>query len=179
MAIADPLLAGSPLHGPGSAGASMPGSCQGVWVTANTDARTQISTFDPGAITAETFRWVQVPNGTTRLLLRGKTPQGTTATGTSPVVKIIGVFGPLTDGAPADGVPVMRLDNADANATGITVTLGGDGTTVLSDATWDYGNPTTLDGYDHKGASYVGLLVITAASITADAAVPLEIMFLN
>lgn len=158
---------------------TIPGSLKGNWITANDDARTAQSTLDVGAITDSTFKWVEVPAGATRFLLRGLTPQGTTATGTSPIVRLIGVYGPLTSNAPADGVRVMRIDNADADATGITVTLGGDGTGVLSDATWDYGDPTTLDGYDCKGAWYIGVQVITAASITASAAVPLEVLFLN
>lgn len=178
MAIGTAQKAGGVAKGAGVQ-VTVPGSFRSTWIQANDDARTAQSTLDVGGITDSTFKWVEVPYGATRALIRGRTPAATTATGTDPVVRIIGVYGNLTSNAPADGVPVMRLDNADADAAGITVTLDDDGTTVLNDDTWDYHNPTTLDGYDLKGAWYVGIQVVTAASITASAAVPIDILFLN
>lgn len=135
------------------------------------------------------FHWVRVPELATRLLVRGKVDAAATTISTAPVVWIVGAHGgdPSTTTNNFTDTPgattfakYTRLDNADQDATGITLTLCVT-TQGMEDASYVYGNPYNLDGFDLKGARYVGLMVATAASVTGGAAnaAYAEFAFLN
>lgn len=118
----------------------------------------------------------------TRLLLRVKYPVAATVS-TNPIVRLYGIWpGPGTahDAPLADDgtFRVMRLDNVDNNAAGVTITISTG--TDIRDTTYGYSDCPSLDGYDLKGAPMALVLVETAAATSASAAeVVLEAMALN
>ena len=155
------------------------GSVKGLWIVANDNAETAQTSgdeLDPLAIDDETFHWVQVPEGATRALVRAKIDDEATVS-TSPTFFLMGAYGGDPSDSNAKGVTFMRLDNADADAEAVTLTIE-TGANVVTDGTWDISNPVDLDGYDLKGAWYIGLIVDTAASVSTGT-VPIEVMFLN
>lgn len=166
-----------------SGAATVPCSAKGDWIIANDDAETAQSATDllrPAAIDDSVFHWVKVGPNATRVLVRARQAVGATVT-TSPVVRVIGVYGTTSDGATFadDGtVRFLRLDNADWNATGVTLTLVSSGTGLNRDATYAYTDVSTLDGYDLKGCMYVGIAVETAANVNSGT-VPIEVLFIN
>ena len=103
MAIGDPIEAAREQRGPGSQTVQV-ASCKGNWVQINDDARTTQDTLDLGGITSSTFHWRKVPDGVTRIHVAGRTPAATTTITTSPIIRIVGVWGELSDGAVPDGV---------------------------------------------------------------------------
>lgn len=160
-----------------------PASAGSTWIIANDDAETAQASTDllrPAATDDATFHWVKAGPGCTRVLVRARQAVAATVT-TSPVVRVMGAFGdPDGDGAFADDgtVRFLRLDNADFNATGVTLTLVSSGTGLNRDTTYAYTDVSTLDGYDLKGSQYVGILVETAANVNSGT-VPVEILFAN
>lgn len=160
-----------------------PASVKGTWTIANDDAETAQSATDllvPAGIDDSTFHWVEVHPGATRVLVRARMAVGATVT-TDPIVRIIGAFAdPASDGSYANDGSVMflRLDNADWNATGVTLDLTSSGSTMNSDSVYAYSDVTTLDGYDVKGSWYIGVAVETAANVNSGT-VPVQVLFLN
>lgn len=158
-------------------------SANGDWIVANDDAETAQSATDllrPAAIDDSVFHWVKVGPNATRVLVRARQAVGATVT-TSPVVRIIGAFGSIaSDGTFADDgtVRFLRLDSADWNATGVTLTLVSSGTGLNRDTSYAYTDVSTLDGYDMKGANYIGIAVETAANVNSGT-VPIEVLFIN
>lgn len=163
---------------PGSVQVTAPGSALSAWTTAYDDAETVTGqTLNHTAITDSVFHWVEVPSGCTRVLVRAKYAVGATVT-TSPIIYVVGGWGPLNENgsAPTDGTfRTMRLDTTDSNGTGITLTLVSSGTGQIVDGTYAYSDPPSLDGYDLKGAKYVGIVVATAANVNSGT-VPIEIL---
>lgn len=147
-----------------------PASTKGLWSTANSDAETAQSAGEilrPLSATASTIVWLRVHPSVTRVLMRLRYDTGATYT-TAPVVRLFGVFFPDAIQANAfadDGtVHVMRIDNVDSGAAGITI--AGDATNDIRDTTYKYTDPTTFDGYDLRGASHVAAFIETAANIS-------------
>lgn len=163
-----------------------PASAKATWITANDDAETAQSAGDllaPAAIDDSVFHWVKVGPGVTRVLIRARQAIAATVT-TSPVVRVYGLWSDDeevsgafdTDGT--GGVRCLRLDNADANASGVTLTLVTSGTGLMQDSAYAYTDVPTLDGYDLKGAPFVGVAVETAANVNSGT-VPIEVLFVN
>jgi hypothetical protein len=114
----------------------------------------------------------------TRLVVRMKYTAGTTV-GTNPVFRFYGVYGKFDNGAFADDgtVYALRIDNADANATGVTITASTGA--QIRDTTYEYTDPLPdLTGWDLMGAHYVLALIETAGSITSGTGT-LQAMVLN
>lgn len=154
------------------------GSVRGVWQTMQADATSAATGLDIGALTDASHGWVDVPPGTTRLVLAARLTAAHTGTTTSPVVRVWGAWAGFDGLAPDDGAEILRIDSTDADGAGFTITIDPDESTVSSDGTYEYHNPTTWDGYDLRGASAVFVQVITAAAITGGAA-DIRGMFLN
>lgn len=163
-----------------------PVSVRGLWQVANSDLETADSATNllkPHLVTRADVYWLRTPTGATRVLMRGRNDAAATTFTTDPVVRIIGAFPTkpgreaevaITDsgfsGTPGDAnhAEFMRLDNADAGATGITLDHSATGN--IEDASYEYTDLPDLTGYDLKGATYVGMLVETAAAVTGGAA---------
>lgn len=180
MAIGTFVSANPAQSGPNVTVASVKGS----WITANDDAETAQSATDllvPAGIDDSVFHWIVVGPGATRALIRARALVGATVT-TDPVVRLIGAYGKINaDGSFAnDGtVKFLRLDNADANAAGLTLDLISSGANTLRDATYQYSDVLpSLDGVDLKGAHYVGVAVETAANVNTGT-VQVELLLLN
>ena len=166
-------------------------SARGNWVTVNDDAETAQSAtmlLRPASITDSTFHWMEVRDGATRCLVRARQAVGATVT-TSPVIRVIGAYGtsiasdgswPNTSAAAIAGDPLfLRLDNADWNAAGLTLTLVTSGTGLNRDNDYAYTDVMPdLTGIDMKGCSWVGVMVETAANVSAGT-VPIQILLLN
>ena len=161
----------------------IPSSLKGVWTTAHDDSETAQSATEllyPASIDDSGFHWIEVPHCASRVLVRAVMTKTATVT-TSPVVRVVGAYGTVaSDGSFAtDGTAqFLRLDNVDANAVGVTLTLVSSGASLLQDATYAYSDPPTLEGYDLRGAKYVGILVETAANLSAGT-VPVQVLLLN
>lgn len=165
-------------------------SARGNWVVINDDAETAQSATDllrPAAIDDAVYHWCEVRDGATRCLVRARMAVGATVT-TSPVVRLVGAYGQITsDGsfpntsaaAVARNPLFLRLDSADWNAAGFTLTLVTSGTGLNRDNDFAYTDiMPDLDGYDLKGANYVGIMVETAANVDTGT-VLVEILLLN
>lgn len=180
------------------------GSVRGLWQLINIDLETADTAglLSPYLITRAAFIWLKVPDGAVRCLIRGRNDAVATTFTTDPVVRMIGAF-PTLPGREADkaivdsgfsGTPgqtnhaeFLRLDSIDANAAGVTIDFSA--TTNLEDATYEYTDVPAangeglggLTGFDLKGATYVGMMVETAASVTGGASnvVRGEVLFLN
>jgi hypothetical protein len=168
--MAAPVHIGLPTQA-GGAGVTHPGSTFTDWQTIHNDLT---ATAETGAVLLRPLTYAgtnvapgKMPPGATRFLLRGRYPQASTLT-TSPVVRLYGVWGtPTAAGVFADDgtVLAMRLDNVDANAAGVTVTIGT--TADLRDTTYRYTDVIDLTGFDAKGAWYILALTETAGVISA------------
>lgn len=159
-------------------------SGKGSWIVANDDAETAQSATDllrPAGIDDDVFHWVKVGTNVTRALVRARMAVGATVAG-NPIVRVIGAYGtPDTSGAFADDgtVRFLRLDNADANAAGLTLTLASSGTGLMQDGTYAYSDPMPdLTGIDLKGCNYVGVAVEDNADVNSGT-VPIQLLFLN
>ncbi len=189
-------VAGTSSSGPGTLVHTA--STQSGWIVANSDLQTADSATNllkPQLVTRAAVTWLRVPDGATRFLLRGRNLATMSATGTpAAVVKLFGVSshvgGPDTTLASTAttspwatsptakfGGTFMCLDNADAGATGITLTFATTGN--LEDATYEYTDLPDLTGYDCKGCSWVGVLVATACAVTGSATVEAMVKFIN
>jgi len=153
-----------------------PGSAMGDWTVLYDDATTASGATDylyPSAIDDSVAHRVVVPAGCTRVLIRAGYDAGADVFNTQPIVRLTG-----TD---SNGVP-LRIDNADANAAGVTLTCEAVSAVVATGAVAGtdtaYSNVSTLDGYDLKGCRYLYVTVATAADIL-DGAVQLEVPILG
>lgn len=157
---------------------------KGTWIVCNTDCRTAQTAgmlLNPSSITSASFHWVAVPEGVRTVYVRARYPVATSGITTSPVIRVWGAYrngGEISAAGvmPSDGsVLTARLDNASWSASGITVTLN-----VSNDHTDDsyfYSSLTSATGYSVLGADYIGIPVSTASSITASAAVEVQVLF--
>lgn len=167
---------------------AIPGSVTGDWTTIHSDASATASTqaLTPLSETSANVKWLKVPNRVVRVLVRCRYPTGASSLVTSPVIKLYGAWPGVgataatkteppfaTDGT----VKIMRLDNVDSGAAGVTVTL--DFTNDIGDATYKYSDPTSLDGYDLKGAAWIACLVTTAGAATGFTTPIIEVLGLN
>lgn len=155
-------------------------SVKGKWTVMQTDITSAAAGFGINALTDADHFWVRVPDGARALIPAVRTSADHSATVTEPVIRIWGLWGTIAKGSvqPDDGSTIRRVDAADADAAGITLSLDTNGTTVPNDATYDYKNPPTWDGYDVRGAEWVLVQVITAGDLTATSA-DIQGMFLN
>jgi uncharacterized protein YjbI with pentapeptide repeats len=167
-------------------------SVRAQWVVINSDLETAdtANLLSPHNVTRSAFNWIPVPSGATRILYRAKAPAAGAVT-TSPVVRLVGAFpslpgrdaevkikdsGMSTTPGDLNHCEFLRLDNVDANAAGVTLSMST--TTNIIDATFEYSDPADLTGVDLKGATYVGMLVETAGNV-AGGAVLGQVLFLN
>jgi hypothetical protein len=100
---------------------------------------------------------IAVPQGCTRMWLRGAVSTDATTMTTDPIVVIVGADG--------NGIP-ERLDSADSNATGVTIDFQVAATTFTADSKLWTDVLGGDAGYDLKGNRTVYILVATAAVIT-------------
>ncbi len=159
-----------------------PCSVSGNWVTlhadleqaadASTELTQVLTTNNTGA------RFLKVPPFATRMIARVKY----TTAGTSPTNPVVRFYG--SDVWSATGVIdlstpsiLMRLDNADNAAAGLTFTMTT--ATDVADSTYSYSNPMpSLTGIDLQGCVAVLPIVTTAAALTSGT-VELQVRFLN
>jgi hypothetical protein len=150
----------------------IPGSCRGQWtdIISNIEASAESAgvLLRPLSATSSYIVPAQVVVGT-RIKFRMKYTAGATV-GTNPVVRIYAMCGSLTNAGlfNDDGtVFTERIDNADANAAGLTITSATG--SQLRDTAYEYTDtyPADLTAYDLQGAWYVFALIETAAAITA------------
>lgn len=172
------------------------GSARGQWVTINADCKqvqTSAHVLNITGVSSDAYLyWIEVPPGVTRMLLRAKLPVAVTAVTQAPVIRVVGVWraadaSAITDAGavPSDTtILTMRLDNATADATGVTLmattaAAGVNANVFQNDATYYYGNPIDLTGYDLLGCDWVAVPVITAMTTTGAGACPIDALFLN
>lgn len=162
-------------------------SVKSSWIVChdNLKATAETSTvlLTPWNTATSAAHWVKIPDACTRVLIRARCLVGISSVSTQPVVKLY-----VTDGTPnssgaISGTPtasnfgeITRIDNADALAAGLTLTLATTGTN-LEDATYAYSDPYDLTGFDCKGGSY--FLMLTSTATNADVAVVGQCRFLN
>ena len=159
------------------------------WFVAHDDAGDTAATaaelLHPFSEASSNVHWILVPEFATRLYIRGRTTSTLATVTTNPVVRIYGASHDPADAAStATATKIMRLDNADAAAAGITLTFVASRAGMLNDGTNYFTNymPATLgwtSGYATGGAKYIGVLVETAAVLVTDVAHPIEVMFLS
>lgn len=160
------------------------------WIVANDDASTAQTgkTLTPAAITDSTFHWVKRGNAS-KMLMRALLETTGATVSTSPAVYVMGMWGQLAQPegdvyGPVAGARFMRLDNADSNASAITLTVVQDGTNLIFSSnaggtdTVPASDPNSLTPIELKGCDYVGVVVVTAASVSAGA-VPIEILLMQ
>jgi hypothetical protein len=103
---------------------------------------------------------------------------------TSPVVFVYAVYPTVGGPDSVDDGLLWRVDNADPNGTGLTLTLpASPANTNMTEQTIDgttyrYGSTVSLDGTDLKGARWALVVVSTAASIT-DGACDVEALVID
>ena len=174
-------MAGVPVRGNAKAQARSftPISTGATVVQCHDDARTAQSAgelLQPASISSTLLRWVKRGADITRVVVFAAQPVGATVT-TSPIVRVIGAFGvdgsevsPSNDGTFSNtgSVRFVRLDNAQASAAGMTLTLSSSGANLMRDASRAYTNPAPdLDGIDLRGCDWFAVLVQTAAAYSA------------
>lgn len=151
------------------------------FIVANEDTSTAQSATDllrPGGIDDSFFHWVRLAPGVTRVFVRCRYDDGTSAVATSPIVRVFGaLFDPQATTEASN--KFRRLDNVDWNAAGVTLTLVANGTGVHHDGTNYYSDEATLSGYDALGCKYVGVAIETASGITPDTNPVVEIFGVN
>ena len=160
-------------------------SAKGSWVIVNDNASTAQTAGDELLITAiddSAFHWCKVGEHVTRFLVGARIDDGVTTITTSPTVYIVGVWGEYneTSNTWTSIDRVMRLDADTWAASATTLTLLA-ASALSKDGTYAYTNPIDRDGYDLKGAPYVGVIVDTAASVSggADAVVAIQVLGIN
>lgn len=158
-----------------------PASVKGDWtvVHANLSATAESSTvlMRPSSYSNANVYPARIHDGATRVTLMARYDDAVSTVTTSPVVRVYGIFGPENAVSEAGVIDetkaiVRRLDNADSNAAGITLTLetlASAGT--IQDGTYMYSNElaSSLDGIDLRGARWLLVLTETAASISGGA----------
>lgn len=160
---------------------SFPASVKGAWVVAHDDlsATAESSTvlMRPGSYSNTSVHPIRIHDAATRVTLRARYDDAVSTVTTSPIVRVYGVYG-NDDAVSSAGVidetkaSLVRLDNADSNAAGITLTLETAASAgCLNDGTYLYSNElaSSLDGIDLRGAKWLLVLTETAASISGGA----------
>eukprot|EP00914_Ancora_sagittata_P009931 GHVO01018897.1.p2 GENE.GHVO01018897.1~~GHVO01018897.1.p2 ORF type:complete len:173 (-),score=28.94 GHVO01018897.1:233-751(-) len=144
-------------HGGASVQQVAAGSVKSDWTAANTSLQT-VNTdalLNIGTSTDyTTVSPIEVPDGATRVFLRGAVSTDATAFTTAPVVVLVGVD--------KNGIPQRVDDPDDSNGTGITLTFTGAGVFTADSMYW---TEVTSD-FDCLGYETIYVLVSTAASIT-------------
>lgn len=158
-------------------------SAQGDWMTVNDNASTAQTAGDElniSAIDDATFHWVKVGSHVTRVLIGARIDDAVTTITTSPTFFLVGVWGDWNESTNSwNSIDrVMRLDAAAWATTPTTLTLLA-AASLSKDGTYAHTNPTTLDGYDLKGAPYFGVIIDTAASISGGANTVVEVQALG
>lgn len=160
-----------------------------TWIVANDDASTAQTgnALTPDAIADSTFHWVRRGHAS-KMLMRAVMTEGTATVTTDPQVLVMGMWGTLSENegtyAPNIGARFLRLDNVDAAASSITLDIVDGGSNLLNSSNAagdDYvpvSDPNSLTPIDLKGCDYVGILVTTAASVSAGT-VPIEILLMQ
>jgi hypothetical protein len=170
-----------------------PASVKGDWaiVHANLSATAESATvlMRPSSYSNANVYPARIHAAATRVTLMARYDDAVSTVTTSPRVRVYGVYGP-DDAVSEAGVIdetkaiVRRLDSADSNANGITLTLetaASEG--CINDGTYLYSNElaSSLDGIDLRGAKWLLVLTETAASVSggANTVVACEAMLLN
>ena len=160
-----------------------------TWIVANDDASTAQTgkALTPKWITDATFHWVKRGNAS-KMLMRAVMTDGTATVTTDPQVLVMGMWGTLSDNegayTPDAGARFLRLDNVDAAASSITLDIATSGANLLNSSNVagdDYvpvSDANSLTPIELKGCDYVGILVTTAASVSAGT-VPIEILLMQ
>lgn len=158
------------------------GSGRGVWVTAVADAKTALGSPLQPQTAVGNSNLIKIGESGRRILLRCRTVAGGSS-GTAPVVYVYGLFGDVF-AKTFDAYSVARVDNADADAAGVTIPLNAapsssNATSATVDGTaYLFGDIVSLDGIDLKGAAYALVVVATGAALT-DAAVAVEALVID
>lgn len=164
-----------------------------TWIVANDDARTAQTgkALTPNSIYDATFHWVKRGHAS-KMLMRAVMTDGTATVTTDPQVLVMGMWGtlegdpslPISTYDPAAGARFLRLDNVDAAASSITLDIATSGANLLNSSNVagdDYvpvSDANSLTPIELKGCDYVGILVTTAASVSAGT-VPIEILLMQ
>jgi hypothetical protein len=147
------------------------GSGRGVWVTAVANAKTALESPLQPQTAVSNSNLIKIGESGRRLLLRNRISEDGGTSGTAPVVYVYGLYGDVFAKS-FDAYSVARVDNADADATGVTVPLAASpSATVYTSATiggtaYLLGDIASLDGIDLKGAAYALVVVETEAELT-------------
>lgn len=179
MAIATATSLGAPVV---TGGVVVPASVRGQWTTicSNVEATAESAgvLLRPLSATSSYIIPAKVGGSCTRFYVRMQYTVGTTV-GTNPVFRFYGVYGALTSGSFLDDGTVfaIRLDSADCNAAGVTITASTGA--QIRDTTYEYTDISPdLTGWDLMGCDYVIALIETAGSITSGTGI-LQAMALN
>ena len=172
-----------------------PSSVFGSWITIHDDisstitAETSTVLARPLTATTASIHIARMTPGCTRFLPRVKYLQAARVATTHPVVRFFGIYGLDPGATPTsfadDGtIELIRLDNDDNVAAGLTLTVTNTGTEATSnfrDTTYRYSNvKPDRDGIDAKGATHILALVETAGVVsTGTGPLALEILSIN
>lgn len=174
-------------HGPGMGGTKGVAyvSPKTRWVDANTVLTTAQSTADlgqPHGIDDPGFNWIKLGDNVSSAYLRLKYSLTVTSLSTEPVVRLVGAWTPnadlsyddfvntyastFTSTATADNyAEFWRLDDTDNDDATAGDTLAFDATHDMADGTWRHGDLVSATPVDLMGASWLGMIVETAAVI--------------
>ena len=160
-----------------------------TWIVANDDASTAQTgkALTPNSISDSTFHWVRRGHAS-KMLMRAVMTDGTATVTTDPQVLVMGMWGTLSEHEgpylPDYGARFLRLDNVDAAASSITLKIATSGANLLNSSNVggsDYvpvSDANSLTPIELKGCDYVGIVVTTAASVSAGT-VPIEILLMQ
>ena len=160
-----------------------------TWIVANDDASTAQTgkALTPNSISDSTFHWVRRGHAS-KMLMRAVMTDGTATVTTDPQVLVMGMWGTLSEHEgtylPDYGARFLRLDNVDAAASSITLDIATSGANLLNSSNVggsDYvpvSDANSLTPIELKGCDYVGIVVTTAASVSAGT-VPIEILLMQ
>jgi hypothetical protein len=156
-----------------------PASVKGDWaiVHENLSATAESATvlMRPSSYSNANVYPARIHPAATRVTLMARYDDAVSTVTTSPRVRVYGVYGP-DDAVSAAGVIdetkaiVRRLDSADSNANGITLTLETAASAgCINDGTYLYSNEYDTTGIDLRGAKWLLVLTDQAASISGGA----------
>lgn len=166
-----------------------PASVKGIWTTIHKNlsatASTAANLAKPYNMADTNAVLVEVHDGATRAIIRGKAAVALSAVATSPVIQVYGMYTNTRGLKTGDALPpdatferVDITDPAAANAAGLTLTFAASsGNAALQDATFNYSQKTAA--IDVKGAAYLLVLVATASSMTNGGTPTAEVCLLN
>ncbi len=156
-----------------------PASVKGAWVVAhdNLSATAESSTvlMRPSSYSNTSVHPLWVHDAATRVTLMARYDDAVSTVTTSPRVRVYGVYGPdnaVSEAGVIDETKaiVRRLDSADSNANGITLTLETAASAgCINDGTYLYSNEYDTTGIDLRGAKWLLVLTDQAASISGGA----------